>query len=98
MISLNLPCPTCGRPYPTLFVTGPVRQALVNLIAKRSPHGITCAEIFDSLYGSNDGPRSYHKAIHVLIHHANKQLRPQGYEIAVNWRGPGARYALKPRP
>jgi hypothetical protein len=94
-INMKLPCPCCGRPYPPLLVvSGHIRQRIVNLVASR-PDGITTREIFDLVYAAdpNGGPTS--RVIPSLVHYANKQLRPQGYEIYPTSRGRGARYALR---
>jgi hypothetical protein len=75
-------------------VHGPVRQRIVNLIANR-PDGITRAEIISAVYADdpNGGPENAN-GIAVLIHHANKELMPQGFHITPAWRGRGARYRL----
>ena len=88
-------CPHCKRPYPPrLIVRGPVRQAIVNLIANR-PDGITRGELIDIIYAAdpNGGP-STPNTISVLVHLANQQLAQQGYRIEPAWRGRGARYRL----
>jgi hypothetical protein len=88
-------CPHCKRPYPPrLIVRGPVRQAIVNLIANR-PDGITRGEIIAAVYatdigGGPDNPN----VISVLIKHANVELAAQGFRIEPAWRGRGARYRL----
>jgi len=90
-------CPQCGRPYPceppaTLPVTGPVRRALVNIIASR-PDGITRDEIMDRLYANSPDAPEGPASVHVLVHLANKQLKRNGLKIWAS-RGPGARYYL----
>ena len=88
-------CPTCRRPFPpSLVVSGPVRQRIVDAIALR-PDGITRAELLDVVYADDvDGGPDNPQTICVLVHHANKQLAGQGYRIAPAWRGRGARYRL----
>jgi hypothetical protein len=92
--SLGKNCPCCGRPFaPALFVSGFNRRVLLDIVARR-PDGIPTAELHSLLYAAdpNGGPGL--KTIHALVWHANKQLRPQGYEIKTPWRGRGARYVL----
>jgi hypothetical protein len=87
-------CTHCGRPYPPkLVVSGPVRQRIVDVIASR-PNGIARAELVWLIYGSdpNGGPDSPN-VVSVIIHHANKELRRQGYEITAR-PGRGALYRL----
>jgi hypothetical protein len=77
-----------------LLVSGPVRQRVVNLVASR-PDGIPTAELHSLVYATdpNGGPSLNN--IVAVVHYANKQLRPQGYEIYPTSRGRGARYALR---
>lgn len=94
-LNLNLVCPTCRRPYPPkLAVSGFIRPRLVDIVGHR-PDGITSAELHAIVYATdpNGGPDV--RAIPTLIHHANVQLRPQGYEIAALWKGRGARWVLR---
>ena len=87
-------CPHCRRPYPPKFqVSGPVRQRIVNIIARR-PAGICRADLISLVYADdpNGGPL-YPNSVSVLVHHANKELRKQGYEITAG-RGRGALYRL----
>jgi hypothetical protein len=88
-------CPACHRPFPPkLHVRGPVRQAIVDLIADR-PDGITRAEILATVYADDiDGGPNNPNTIAVLIKHANAELVAQGYRIAPTWLGRGARYRL----
>jgi hypothetical protein len=88
-------CLACQRPFPPpLIVHGPVRQAIVNLIANR-PDGITRAEIIATIYADDiDGGPTNPNTVSVLIKHANEELAAQGYRIAPAWRGRGARYRL----
>jgi hypothetical protein len=88
-------CPTCHRPFPpTLCVSGPVRQRIVDLIANR-PDGITRHEIIATVYADDiDGGPDNPNTISVLIHHANAELAAQGFRILPTWRGRGARYRL----
>jgi hypothetical protein len=88
-------CPTCRRPFPPpLVVHGPVRQAIVDLIANR-PDGVTRAEIIDVVYADDiDGGPDNPNTISVLIKLANAELATQGYRIEPAWRGRGARYRL----
>jgi hypothetical protein len=91
-------CPQCRRPFPpALSVHGPVRQAIVNLIASR-PDGITRHELMDSVYASdpNGGPENPN-TISVLVKRANEDLASQGYRITSDG-GPGSRYHLRRLP
>jgi hypothetical protein len=76
-------------------VSGSTRQQLVNIVAAR-PDGIPVNEIVDRLYADDPdgGPVTAPRSVNVLIHKANAQLRPQGYQIKPTWRGRGARYCL----
>jgi len=88
-------CPACHRPFPPrLAAPGPVRQRIVDLIAKR-PDGITRSEIIATVYADdpNGGPDNPN-TICVLIKHANEELAAQGWHIAPAWLGRGARYRL----
>ena len=88
-------CPECGRPHaPKLAVSGPVRQRIVNIIANR-PDGITRDQLMLAVYGNdpNGGPENPN-VISVLVNHANRELRPQGYEISAR-PGRGALYRLR---
>ena len=71
-----------------------MRQRIVDVIAAR-PDGITRSELIDVIYATdpNGGP-DCPNTISVLIHHANHELRAQGFQIAPAWRGRGARYQL----
>jgi hypothetical protein len=91
-------CPTCGRPLPAeLTVTGPVRRRLVDIIANH-PNGIARGELMDLLNADDaDGGPDCAGTISVMVLHANRQLRSQGWRI-VSQRGPGARYRLEPIP
>lgn len=87
-------CPHCGRPYPPkLVVTGTVRRRIVDIIAS-APDGIHRDQIIWRVYGHdpNGGPLSLN-IVAVIVHHANKQLRSQGYKIEAP-RGRGALYRL----
>ena len=87
-------CPHCGRPYPPkLQVGGSVRKRIVEIIANR-PNGISRPQLMWMVYGDdpNGGPL-YPNVVSVLIHKANRELRPQGYEITAG-RGRGALYRL----
>lgn len=87
-------CPVSGRPCPRkLLVSGPVRQRIVDVIATR-PHGVTRGQLMWLVYGEdpNGGPDSPN-VVCVHIWHANKELRPQGYEITAS-RGRGSLYRL----
>jgi hypothetical protein len=87
-------CPYCGRPYPPILsVSGPVRRRIVDVIASR-PNGITRPQLIQAVYGGdpNGGPL-HGNVVSVLVHHANRQLRPQGYEITAS-RGRGGLYRL----
>jgi hypothetical protein len=89
-------CPTCCRPFPpALVVTGSVRQRLVNIISAR-PDGIPINELVDQVYAHciDGGPVTAPRSVNVMIHKANAQLRPQGYQIESMWLGRGARYRL----
>ena len=75
-------CPTCGRPYPPEFkIRGPVRQRLVDLV-RQSPEGISRKALMERLYSSDPsgGPETAN-TISVLVHLANLQLMPQGWNI-----------------
>ncbi len=88
-------CPHCRRPFPPkLPVRGPIRQAIVNLVAAR-PHGISRRELLDLVYASdpNGGPND-ENTISVTIRNANKELAGRGFRIAPAWRGRGGRYHL----
>jgi DNA-binding response OmpR family regulator len=75
-------------------VSGPVRQRIVDLIANR-PDGITRGEILATVYADNiDGGPDCENTVSVLIHHANRELKEQGFRILPAWRGRGARYRL----
>jgi hypothetical protein len=75
-------------------VHGPVRQAIVDIIANR-PDGITRAEILATVYaGDIDGGPDCENTVSVLIHLANQELKEQGFRILPAWRGRGARYRL----
>lgn len=90
-------CPTCGRPYPPMLaVSGPVRQRIVDIIA-RHPDGITRQDLMGLVYADdpNGGPE-HPRIITVLINRANRQLAGQGYVIKPTWLGRGARYRLVP--
>ena len=87
-------CPYCGRPYPPKFhINGPVRRRIVEVIANR-PHGITRPQLICAVYGNdpNGGPLNAN-VVSVLIHKANMELRPQGYEITAT-KGRGGLYRL----
>jgi hypothetical protein len=88
-------CPACHRPFPpALWVSGPVRQRIVDLIANR-PDGITRAEILATVYaGDIDGGPNDPNTVSVLIKKANEELAAQGYCITPAWLGRGARYRL----
>lgn len=90
-------CSQCHRPFPPpLVVRGPVRQAIVNLIASR-PDGVTRAEIIDVVYADDpDGGPENPNTISVLVKFANWDLAPQGYRIT-STGGPGSRYHLQRR-
>jgi hypothetical protein len=91
-------CPQCQRPFPPpLKVRGPVRQAIVDLIAGR-PDGITRREIIDLVYASdpNGGP-SNENTVSVLVRYANLDLQTQGWRITSDG-GPGSRYRLRRLP
>jgi hypothetical protein len=76
-------------------VSGSVRQRLVNIVADR-PDGIPINELVDQVYANDPdgGPVTGPRSVNVMIHKANKQLRPQGYQIESMWLGRGARYHL----
>jgi len=87
-------CSHCGRPLaPKLAVSGPVRQRIVEVIAQH-PDGIARENLIRLAYASdpNGGPCNPN-TVSVLVHHANRELRPQGYEIT-SGRGRGSRYRL----
>lgn len=87
-------CPLSGRPCPRkLLVSGPVRQRILDVIATR-PHGVTRAQLIWLVYGEdpNGGPNNPN-VVCVHISNANRELRPQGYEIAATG-GPGSIYYL----
>ena len=89
-------CPACHRPFaPALIVSGSVRQRLVDIVSNR-PDGIPIGELVDQVYADciDGGPVTAPRSVNVMIHKANKQLRPQGYQIESMWRGRGARYRL----
>jgi len=89
-------CPACHRPFaPALIVSGSVRQRLVDIISNR-PDGIPIGELVDQVYADciDGGPVTAPRSVNVMIHKANKQLRPQGYQIEAMWLGRGARYRL----
>jgi len=66
---------------------------MLEIISHR-PDGITREDLHNLLYAerADGGPNTHN--ISVLVHHANKQLKPQGWRIGVTWMGPGARYRL----
>jgi len=75
-------------------VHGPIRQAIVDLIANR-PDGVTRAEIIATVYADDiDGGPDNANTIAVLIKHANEDLKPQGFRIEPTWRDRRARYRL----
>jgi hypothetical protein len=76
-------------------VTGSVRQKLVNIIGAR-PDGIPISELVDQVYADciDGGPVTAPRSVNVMIHKANKQLRPQGFQIEPMWLGRGARYRM----
>ena len=85
-------CPHCRRPFPpSLVVSGPVRQRIVDAIANR-PDGVTRYELLDIAYADDvaGGPNTPN----TISRLANKQLAWQGYRITPAWRGRGARYRL----
>ena len=89
-------CPACHRPFaPALIVSGSVRQRLVDIVSNR-PDGIPIGELVDQVYADciDGGPVTAPRSVNVMIHKANKQLRPQGYQIEAMWLGRGARYRL----
>ena len=101
---MPLACPCCGLMIPPkLTVTGYVRRSILRLVSERRD-GITTHELRDLIYATdpNGGPQL--KSVSANIWHLNKQLRPQGYEVSVQWRGRGAPYCLRkldadtPRP
>ena len=89
-------CPTCQRPFPpALVVTGSRRQRLVNILADR-PDGVPVRDLVDLVYADDPdgGPLTAQRSLNVVAHHANVQLRPQGYQIKSTWLGRGARYRI----
>ena len=85
------PCPLCHGSglVPRLpQVTGYIRTRMLDLLIE-CPNGLTANGLLLALYGKDTEhwPQSDTKIISVLIWHANKQLRPQGYEIKCLWRG-----------
>ena len=89
-------CPHCKRPYaPALQVNGPMRRRVVDLIASR-PDGIGINEIAALVYADrpNDEPNWAANSLKTCVWWANKQLRPQGYQIKSSM-GPGAVYRLE---
>ena len=92
-------CPHCHRPYaPALQVNGPMRRRVVDLIASR-PDGIGINEIASLVYANrpNDEPDWAANSLKTCVWWANKQLRPQGYQIKSSM-GPGAVYRLEKLP
>jgi hypothetical protein len=96
-MQISVCCPKCQRPSRGLALTGYNRIRILQIVAKSSPDGITAGDLFDQVYAADPsgGPRTGIKIISILIWHANQQLRPQGYEMSVKWRGRGAPYVLR---
>jgi hypothetical protein len=88
-------CPQCQRPFaPRLFVHGPVRQRIVDIVSNR-PDGITRRELLDLVYACDPGGGpSNENVVSVIIKSANAELAHYGYRIASMWRGRGAKYRL----
>lgn len=89
-------CPTCGRPYPPKFdnLYGPVTERIVEVINRRP--GIGMPELADAVYADRlgGGPDNAAGCIAVLIYKIRQRIKPQGYTILSNPRGPGARYSI----
>ena len=83
-------CPLCGGDGnipEQLWVSGYNRTRLLNAVMQ-ADDGITTQALFLAIYsGSNPARWPTTKVIHVLVYHANKQLRPQGYAIRCRWHG-----------
>lgn len=89
-------CAHCGREYPPpLYVTGPVRRRLIEILVDR-PSGVSVRALADLVYADdpNGGPLAAQRSLNVIAHHANRQLATQGYRIRAEWRGRGAFYRL----
>jgi hypothetical protein len=94
-LNMRLRCPHCGQGIPPkLSVTGYIRPQVVNLIAQR-PDGITLREVTDMVYRTDPNQPGSRKSVWLLIRLANRELKPQGYQIVPLFRGPGARWVLR---
>jgi hypothetical protein len=89
-------CPACGRAFaPTIYISGVKRQRMVYFIAEH-PEGINTRDLMDLIYKNDpDGGATSPQVIPVMVRQANKQLRPQGWEIKPMWVGRGALWQLK---
>jgi hypothetical protein len=94
-LNMNLRCPHCGQGIPPkLRVTGYIRPQVVHLIAQR-PDGISLREVANMVYRTDPNQPGSSKSVWLLIRLANRELKPQGYQIAPLTRGPGARWILR---
>jgi hypothetical protein len=68
---------------------------MVDILCNR-PDGILIQDLAGLVYADdpNGGPLTATRSLNVLAHHANKQLRAQGYQIESSWLGRGARYRI----
>ena len=86
-------CPCCNRPLPpALTVSGPLRNRVLELVARR-PNGISMMELVGIVYMGCREPPWAVGSVKSTVFQMNKELKPQGYMIRAR-HGPGARYRL----
>lgn len=79
-------CNCCGQTLPEKINLGiklcPGHQTLINAIVKAGKQGIRSDRLFEFVYsGSDGGPDTGIKVLHVRISLLNKRLRKVGFEI-----------------
>ena len=80
-------CPCCGHPLPYEPIKGMkmsrMEKRIFEIVQKRTPHGITSADLLDYVYAEdpNGGPEYPDISLKTTICRFNKKLGQFGYRI-----------------